>query len=108
MPPAKPPKSQAARGTAVALVVRHAELLPEAVRTALQFRAAAQPVSLFLLEPAATALRAEDEDTLEALKAMAACCYCDHPPTVTRLGLTYSNVAAMATGLDAAAWVLTF
>ncbi len=102
------PKTKIAHGPAVALVVRHAELLPEAVRTALQFRMAAQAVSLYLLEPAASALEAEEERTLRALKAMAASCCCNHRPTVERLDLTYSGIADMAKGLDAAKWVLTF
>lgn len=102
------PKPQTAHGPAVALVVRHVELLPEAVRTALQFRAAAQAVALYLLEPAASALKAEDERTLRALKSMAAYCRCNHQPTVERLDLTYSDVADIAKGLDAAGWVLTF
>ena len=102
------PKTQTAQGPAVALVVRHAELLPEAVRTALQFRAAAQAVSLYLLEPAAAALGVEDEHTNEALKAMAASCCCNHRPTVERLKLTYICVADIARGIDAAEWVLTF
>jgi hypothetical protein len=103
-----PETAQAARGPAIALIVRHAELLSEAVQTALQFRAAAQAVSLYLLEPAATALGAEDERSLAALKAMAADCRCNHRPTVARLDLTYSDVADIARGLDAAGWVLTF
>lgn len=103
-----PETAQAAHGPAIAFVVCHAELLSEAVRTALQFRAAAQAVSLYLLEPAATALGAEEERSLVALKTMAADCCCNHRPTVTRLGLTYSGVADIARGLDAAEWVLTF
>lgn len=106
--PGMTPKAQTAHGPAVALVVRHAELLPEAVRTALQFRAAAQAVSLYLLEPVASALDAEDERTIGALKAMAASCCCNHRPTAERLNLTYSGMADMAKGLDAAEWVLTF
>lgn len=98
----------AAHGATLALVVGHADLLPDTVRIAQQFRATGQAVWLFLLAPAAEALNTDGTAAIEKLQVMSAGCYCNHRPTAKRLGLTFADVAAMATGIDAAEWVLTF
>jgi hypothetical protein len=101
-------RTEAAEAQNVAIVVRHAELIPEAVQTALHFRSAAHAISLYLLAPAVENLTLEDGPLGEHLSALASHCCCNHRPTVERLGFTYANLAEMAGGLEAAQWVLTY
>jgi hypothetical protein len=100
--------AKAACEQTLAVVVRHAELLADAIQTAMKFRTAALAVSLYLLEPAVTDLEREDHPILGELKRLAAPCYCNHRPTAKKLGIPYTSVAGIASGLDAAQWVLTF
>jgi hypothetical protein len=101
-------RTEVARTKNVAIVVRHADLMPEAMQTALQFRSAAHAVSLYLLEPAVAGLNLDTGPLGEQLRGLVSCCCCNHQPTVERLGLTYSDAATMAQGLAAANWVLTY
>jgi hypothetical protein len=102
------PTAMAASRKPVVLVVRHAELLAEALQIALQFRNAALAVSLCLLEPAVKDLDIEAGLFRNDLKTLAAPCFCNHGPTAQRLGIGYSSIADIAALLDAAHWVLTF
>jgi hypothetical protein len=103
-----PLRTDTVQAKRIALVVRHAELMPEAMQTAIQFRSAAHAVSLYLLAPAVEDLDFEDTPVLTQLSALASCCCCNHRPTARRLGLSYSDFAEMAKGLEAAHWVLTY
>jgi hypothetical protein len=102
------PTAKAACRKPVVLVVRHAELLAEALQIALQFRSAALAVSLCLLEPAVKDLGDGTDLIVSDLKTLATPCFCNHGPTAVRLGISYSSIADIAALLDAAHWVLTF
>jgi len=65
-------------------------------------------VLLYLLEPAARSLGAEEEAALSTVMKMVAYCGSNHRPTAERLGLSYSGFDDMARGLEKAHWVLTF
>ena len=101
-------RTEGAQTKSVAIVVRHADLMPEAMQTALHFRSAAHAVSVYLLEPAVAGLDLDTGPLGDQLSGLVSCCCCNHQPTVERLGLTYSDFAAMAEGLEAAHWVLTY
>ena len=102
------PRTDAGQAKRIAIVVRHADLIPEAVQTALQFRSTAHDVAIYLLEPAVADLVFDEGPLDQHISALATHCCCNHQPTAERLGVTYASFAAMAEGLAASHWVLTY